>query len=139
MVSTAANFESAMSQVQATMGMTKDSMSPVDGQFVNTMDKLNELAKKMGSETVFSAKECAEALNYLALAGYDTQQIVIRYQPHLTWQQSETLDGSIFFYISNEGVSFLENAAYLGLPVSQKIKAVLEQLHERAEDDNKEE
>lgn len=45
----------------------------------------------------------------------------------------------IFFYISNEGVSLLENAVHLGLPVPQKIKAVLEQLHERAEDDDKEE
>ncbi len=40
----------------------------------------------------------------------------------------------IFFYISNEGVSLLENAAHLGLPVPQKIKAVLEQLHDRAEE-----
>ena len=39
----------------------------------------------------------------------------------------------IFFYISNEGVSLLENAAHLGLPVPGKIKAVLEQLHDRAE------
>ena len=39
----------------------------------------------------------------------------------------------IFFYISNEGVSLLENAAHLGLPVPWKIKAVLEQLHDRAE------
>ena len=39
----------------------------------------------------------------------------------------------IFFYISNEGVSLLENAAQLGLPVSGKIKAVLEQFHDRAE------
>lgn len=39
----------------------------------------------------------------------------------------------IFFYISNEGVSLLENAAHLGLPVPQKIKAVLEQLHDRSE------
>ena len=38
----------------------------------------------------------------------------------------------IFFYISNEGVSLLENASHLGLPVPQKIKAVLEQLHDRA-------
>ena len=74
-ITTAANFESAMSQVQATMGITKDSMSTVDGQTVNTMDTLNALAKKMGAETAFSAKECAEALNYLALAGYDTQQM----------------------------------------------------------------
>jgi TP901 family phage tail tape measure protein len=74
-VTTAANFESSMSQVQATMGVTKDAMSTVDGQSVNTMDTLSELAKKMGAETAFSAKECADALNYLALAGYDTQQM----------------------------------------------------------------
>lgn len=74
-VTTAASFESAMSQVQATMGITKDAMSEVDGQSVNTMDTLSALAKKMGAETAFSASECAEALNYLALAGYDTQQM----------------------------------------------------------------
>lgn len=74
-VTTAANFESSMSQVQATMGITKDSMSTVNGQSVNAMDTLGELAKKMGSETAFSASECAEALNYLALAGYDTEQM----------------------------------------------------------------
>lgn len=38
----------------------------------------------------------------------------------------------IFFYISNEGVSILENAARLGLPVPEKIKVVLEQLHDRS-------
>ena len=38
----------------------------------------------------------------------------------------------IFFYISNEGVSILENAAHLGLPVPEKIKVVLEQLHDRS-------
>ena len=74
-VTTAANFESSMSQVQATMGITKDSMSKVNGQSVNTMDTLSKLAKKMGAETAFSASECAEALNYLALAGYDTEQM----------------------------------------------------------------
>ena len=39
----------------------------------------------------------------------------------------------IFFYLSNEGVSLVENAAHLGLPVPEKLKAVLEQLHDRAE------
>lgn len=43
----------------------------------------------------------------------------------------------IFFYISNEGVSLLENAAHLGLPVPEKIKSVLEQLHNRAEKEEK--
>lgn len=41
----------------------------------------------------------------------------------------------IFFYLSNEGVSLLENASYLGLPVPEKLKDVLQQLNE----DNKEE
>ena len=45
---------------------------------------------------------------------------------------------AIFFYISNEGLSLLENAAYLGLPIPAKIKAVLEQLHDRAEKEDKE-
>lgn len=39
----------------------------------------------------------------------------------------------IFFYISNEGVSLLENAAHLGLPVPERIKVVFEQIHNRAE------
>lgn len=39
----------------------------------------------------------------------------------------------IFFYISNEGISLLENAGHLGLPIPVKIKTVLEQLHDRAE------
>ena len=43
----------------------------------------------------------------------------------------------IFFYLSNEGVSLLENAGHLGLPIPEKLKAVLEQLHDRAEKDEK--
>ncbi|RGC79879.1 holin [Hungatella hathewayi] len=39
----------------------------------------------------------------------------------------------IFFYLSNEGVSLLENAAHLGLPIPEKLKAILAQLHDRAE------
>ncbi len=39
----------------------------------------------------------------------------------------------IFFYLSNEGISLLENAAHLGLPVPEKIKTVLEQLHDRSQ------
>ena len=39
----------------------------------------------------------------------------------------------IFFYLSNEGISLIENAAHLGLPIPDKLKAVLEQLHDRAE------
>lgn len=45
----------------------------------------------------------------------------------------------IFFYVSNEGVSLLENAGHLGLPIPVKLKAVLEQLHDRAEDEKEDE
>ena len=39
----------------------------------------------------------------------------------------------IFFYLSNEGISLLENAGHLGLPIPEKLKKVLEQLHDRSE------
>ena len=39
----------------------------------------------------------------------------------------------ICFYLSNEGLSLLENAAYLGLPIPEKLKEILSQLHNRAE------
>ena len=45
----------------------------------------------------------------------------------------------IFFYISNEGLSLLENAGHLGLPIPEKMKVVPAQLHDRAEENNKEE
>ena len=67
-VSVGQNFESSMSQVIATMGVTKDTMTE-NGE--NIYDKLSEKAKEMGSTTKFSASEAADALNYLALAGYD--------------------------------------------------------------------
>jgi len=61
------DFESSMAQVIATMGITKDTI--VDG--VNSYDLLKEAAAAAGESTTFSASEAADALNYLALAGYD--------------------------------------------------------------------
>jgi len=44
----------------------------------------------------------------------------------------------IFFYLSNEGISILENTVHIGLPVPQKLKDVLEQLHDGSnKEDNK--
>ena len=40
----------------------------------------------------------------------------------------------IFLMLSNEGLSLLENAAYLGVPVPEKLQDVLEQLHSKSED-----
>lgn len=41
----------------------------------------------------------------------------------------------IFFYLSNEGISILENAGSLGLPLPRKLKSILEQLHEKSDKD----
>lgn len=74
-VKAAANFESGMKQVQATLGITADATSQLDGATVNTMDSLSALAKKMGAETKFSASEAAAAINNMAMAGYSTQEV----------------------------------------------------------------
>lgn len=40
----------------------------------------------------------------------------------------------IFFYLSNEGISILENAGHIGLPIPKKLKTILKQLHGRDEE-----
>ena len=45
----------------------------------------------------------------------------------------------IFFYLSNEGVSIMENTAHLGLPIPEMLKDILEQLHERGGNENESE
>lgn len=52
---------------------------------------------------------------------------------HVLGQAGVVRTAVIFFYFSNEGISLLENAGHLGLPIPGKLKAVLEQLHDRAE------
>ena len=69
-VSVGSKFESSMAQVIATMGITKDTIE--DG--VNSYDLLKEAAAAAGESTTFSASEAADALNYLALAGYSAAQ-----------------------------------------------------------------
>lgn len=50
-----------------------------------------------------------------------------------------TLRGAVIcFYLSNEGLSLLENAAHLGLPIPEKLKAILAQLHDRTTDGEEE-
>ena len=69
-VSVGSSFESSMAQVIATMGITKDTVQ--DG--VNSYDLLKDAAAAAGESTTFSASEAADALNYLALAGYSAAQ-----------------------------------------------------------------
>lgn len=52
---------------------------------------------------------------------------------HIIGNGSVLRTAVIFFYLSNEGLSLIENATHLGLPVPEKLKAVLAQLHQREE------
>lgn len=74
-VAAASSFESSMSQVQATLGIGTDAISELNGETVNTMDALSDLAKELGESTKFSATEAADAINNMAMAGYRTQEI----------------------------------------------------------------
>jgi len=52
---------------------------------------------------------------------------------HVVGQGSALRGAVIAFYLSNEGLSLLENAAYIGLPIPDKLREILEQLHNRDE------
>ena len=64
-VKTAADFDSAMSKVAAVSGATGEDF-----------DKLKAKAREMGSKTKFSASEAAEAMNYMAMAGWKTEDML---------------------------------------------------------------
>lgn len=64
-------FDSSMSQVAATMGFSVNEINTAGSEANQTMSQLRDFAQQMGSSTAFSASEAADALNYMALAGYD--------------------------------------------------------------------
>ncbi len=72
------NFDTSMSQVAATMGKTveelENEVGHVETSFGSFNGTLREFAQYMGANTAFSASQAADALNYMALAGYNTQQ-----------------------------------------------------------------
>lgn len=88
--------------------------------------------KKLSSEVGFRGI-CKKVLIFLMVGIANILDV------HVIGTGSVLRTAAIFFYISNEGVSLLENASHLGLPVPRKVKDVLEQLHDRAEGEDKEE
>ena len=67
-------FDSSMSQVAATMGYTVAELNDENSEAAKNMEMLGEFAQEMGRTTAFSASEAADALNYMALAGYSVDQ-----------------------------------------------------------------
>lgn len=82
-VKTGMNFESALSSVEATLG----SKATAEG-----MELLKQKAMEMGKETTKSASESANAMEYMALAGWNTQQIIGGIEPILRMSEAGKAD-----------------------------------------------
>lgn len=72
-ISVGADFQSSMSQVAATLGYGIDELNDKSSVAFQTMTNLTDFAEEMGKTTVFTARQSADALNYMALAGYDAE------------------------------------------------------------------
>ena len=112
-IQTSMDLDTAMSQVRATMAITRDSTGELSDEVVNSseifqkfrdkLDVSNEglyntsevltlLARQLGRDTVFSAEEAADAINVLAMAGYDTNQIILALPEVLNLAAAGSLD-----------------------------------------------
>lgn len=86
------------------------------------------IRKQLSSEIGFKGIAKKVVIFCLVAVGHVIDQQVIR-------SGSVVRTAVIFFYLSNEGISILENAAFIGLPVPRKLRDVLEQLHDDSEKD----
>lgn len=82
------SFESAMHQVGATLKMTADQCNNNN----ETYKRLSDTAKEMGSNTKYSATEAAQALNMLAMAGYDTNKSIDTLPSTLNFASASNMD-----------------------------------------------
>ena len=70
------SFDAAMSQVAATMGYSVAELNKEGSEASETFSQLRDFAQDMGAKTAFSASQAADALNFMALAGYDAKTSV---------------------------------------------------------------
>lgn len=72
-IETGMDFDAAMSQVAATLGYSMQDLNTEGTEAYETMKTLRDFAREMGNTTQYTAEEAANALNYMALAGYDAE------------------------------------------------------------------
>lgn len=108
-------FDSAMSQVQATLGLTaEDIANNVDGA-ADKLDALRAKAKEMGASTNFSASQAAEGLNILAMSGYDAEQSMEMIEDVLHLAAAGSMDmGSAAAYVSGTMKGFADETKDAG-------------------------
>ncbi|MDR3304504.1 MAG: phage tail tape measure protein, partial [Clostridiales Family XIII bacterium] len=93
-------FDDSMRQVKATMNLTGT-------EGAASFDKLSEAAQKMGRETRYTAANAAEALNVLALAGYDTDKAISTLPKTLSLAAAGTLDMQRAAELTTDGLNAL--------------------------------
>lgn len=94
------------------------SIDYVTGVMCAVMDK--KLSSSVGFKGI-----CRKVLIFMLVGASNILDL------HIIKSGSVLRTAVVFFYLSNEGISLIENATHLGLPVPDKLKAVLEQLHEK--------
>lgn len=93
-VKTSVDFDSAMRKVQATTGATS-----------SDMEELTAKAREMGKMTTKSASESADAMNYMAMAGWDTTQILAGIEPVLRLAEASCEDFATVSDIVTDGLT----------------------------------
>lgn len=124
-INTSMNFEKAMSQVQATMGATKEDM--VD---------LEAAAKKMGETTQFTNTEAAQALNYLALAGYNSEQMIAALPNVLNLAAAGGMDLASASDMLTDGLSALNLASEDSDELMSNMEVMVDQMAKTASRSN---
>lgn len=109
-------FEASMSQIAATLGLSADDIAQNIGGAGDAFEKLKAKAKEMGKTTSFTAKEAAEALNILAMSGYDAEASIAMVGDVLNLAGAGTIDlASAAAYVTGAIKGFsdsAENAQY---------------------------
>lgn len=110
-------FDSAMSQVAATMGYSVEAINTEGTEANKTFMQLRDYAQAMGKSTAFSANEAAQALNYMALAGYDAEKSIAMLPKVLDLASS----GSIELAKASDMVTDAQSALGLSIEDTEKL------------------
>ena len=109
-ISVGQEFDSSMSQVAATLGMTTNDIKNNVNGAGDTFDKLREKAKEMGASTNFSASQAADGLNTLAMSGYSAEKSIAMIEDVLHLSAAGSIDmANAAGYISGAMKGFNDN------------------------------
>lgn len=116
-VSAGKDFDTSMSQVVATMGFSLEDLEDKESEAYGVFQKLRDFAQEQGATTAFSAKQAADALNYMALAGYDAETSISMLPNVLNLAAA----GSLELATASDMVTDASSALGLSLPETEEL------------------